>query len=68
MIDKAFHATNSKTVNELLAKKETAEFVSEWKTKWENKVDDKTGGREPAKSTPQATAETASIDDDVFGD
>lgn len=68
VIDKAFHATNSKTVNELLAKKESAEFVSEWKTKWENKVDDKTGGREPAKSTSQATAETASIDDDVFGD
>lgn len=65
-IDKVFHATNSKTVNELLAKKEEAEFVTEWENKWNGKVDDKTGGKEPAKSSTQAVAQTQDIDNDVF--
>lgn len=69
-IDKVFHADNNKTVNELLAKKESAEFITEWKTKWENSVDDKTKGKTPkvTSSTSTNQAQDTSIDDDVFGD
>lgn len=69
-IDKVFHATNSKTVNETLAKKETAEFIDEWKAKWENNIDDKTKGKTPkvTSSTSTNQVQDTSIDDDVFGD
>lgn len=68
-IDKAFHPSHKKTVNELLAKKDTASFIDEWRNKWDNTTDDKTGGAVSNNQTQTTTqTQTADIDDDVFGD
>lgn len=50
VIDKVFHATTGKTVNEYRAKLEKAEFKTKWLEKWKDKVKDRTAGKAPVGS------------------
>lgn len=63
-VNKVFRSKDDKTVNEIRAKKENAEFMTEWSNKWTNQVNDKTGGAKPTTQT--ATTKNVEIDDDVF--
>lgn len=59
VINKVFHPTNSKTVNECRAKAETAEFIDKWKAKWDGKPNDKTVGKTPQAATTGRTSTAA---------
>lgn len=64
VINKVFHASTGKTVNEYKAKTETAEFIDKWKEKWDGKPNDKTAGKTPkgsasAPRTPTTAAPKA---------
>jgi hypothetical protein len=67
VIDKVFHATSGKTVNEFRAKVAEAEFMPKWAEKWTGKVKDKTAGKTPAAGTPRtAQAATAKPTTSLF--
>lgn len=61
VINKVFHASTGKTVNEYKAKTETAEFIGKWKDKWDGKPNDKTAGKTPkgSASAPRTANATA---------
>lgn len=64
-INKVFSAKDGRTVNEVRAGNETAEFITKWVEKWEGKVNDKT-----TKSTgtkPVTPAGTAPKKSGLFG-
>ena len=63
-VNKAFRVKDDKTVNEIRAKKDNAEFMQEWSNKWTNQVNDKTNGTKP--TTQSSTNTNVEIDDDVF--
>lgn len=64
-LSKVFRMKDSKTVNEIRAKKDEAEFITQWADKWNGKLVDKTAGKTPKVSTNQST-QAPSIDDDLF--
>lgn len=61
VINKVFHASTGKTVNEYKAKTEAAEFIDKWKAKWDGKPNDKTAGKTPkgSASAPRTANATA---------
>jgi hypothetical protein len=59
VINKVFHASTGKTVNEYKAKVETAEFINKWKEKWDGKPNDKTAGKTPKGVTTGRTSAAA---------
>lgn len=65
-INKVFRKKDNKTVNELRAKKDEAEFMAQWIDKWQGKVVDKTGGKAPATSSTTSQSAPAQVDDDLF--
>ena len=67
VIDKVFHATSGKTVNEFRAKVAEAEFMPKWAEKWTGKVKDKTAGKTPTAGDPRtAQAATAKPTTSLF--
>lgn len=65
-INKVFRTKDDKTVNELRAKKETAEFIKEWSDKWTGKLYDKTGGKSPTTTSNTSSTNQVQVDDDLF--
>lgn len=63
IIGKVFRTKDGKTVNELRAKKDEAEFIHQWSEKWTGVDYDKTKGK---KQKTKATTETPSVADDIF--
>lgn len=68
VINKVFRKKDDKTVNEIRAKKDEAEFIKQWSDKWAGKVYDKTNGKASTsnQSTNTYPNTTAQVDDDVF--
>jgi hypothetical protein len=66
VIDKVFHATSGKTVNEFRAKVAEAEFMPKWAEKWTGKVKDKTAGKTPAAGTPRSSTPAAKPTSSLF--
>ena len=65
-INKVFRKKDSKTVNEVRAKKDEAEFMNQWLDKWQGKVVDKTGGKSPVTSATTNQSAPVQVDDDLF--
>lgn len=66
VIDKVFHATSGKTVNEFRAKVAEAEFMPKWAEKWTGKVKDKTAGKTPAAGSPRSSTPAAKPTSSLF--
>lgn len=51
-INKVFSAKDNRTVNEVRAEIDSAQFMNDWLEKWEGQVSDKTANKKPTASAP----------------
>jgi hypothetical protein len=57
-IDKAFRTSDGKTVAEIMAKSDTAEFKQRWADKWNDQVNDKSKGTGAVSGSPASAPKT----------
>lgn len=58
-INKVFSAKDNRTVNEVRAERESAQFMNDWLERWEGEVSDKTANKKATASAP--TKKTSSL-------
>lgn len=51
-INKVFSAKDNRTVNEVRAERESAQFMNDWLERWEGEVSDKTANKKSTASAP----------------